>query len=360
MTVSSPSLLSREQLSPLQTTPGSARQGEHLSQDACDLAVQQMLVPALKARRSARPRRTNGDPRTNLKGIGTGFKWTAGSPTPDLAIQFFVARKLRPSLLAPEHVLPATWQGFPTDVLEIGGFSALGGGLRVRARPGFSGCSIGAVSGIKRTVGSIGAIVRSTRPDESDLPPMLLSCSHVLSGWEQFPRGTRILQPAVEDHGEKDSDTIARVHRLAPLTQAKHGRVDAAVAVIVGPGLVAPGFGGALPPLSSPQPMEASRGQPVAKLGRTTVNTTGEVFSFGTYEMNTREPRIGAVLLEDQILIRGEGKPFSAEGDSGALIVDPAARRAVGLLCASNDLGTFSIANRISNVLSALDIELLL
>src|SRR6266481_5005395 len=45
---------------------------------------------------------------------------------------------------------------------------------------------------------------------------------------------------------------------------------------------------------------------------------------------------LGTLTFEDQVLIRGEGGPFSGAGDSGSLIVDRTSARATGLLFAGS------------------------
>lgn len=102
----------------------------------------------------------------------------------------------------------------------------------------------------------------------------------------------------------------------------------------------------------------------VAKLGRTTGLTRGRVTAFELDNVTVGFD-LGALGFDNQIEIEGGGSgPFSAGGDSGALIVG-ADRRAVALLFAGSDQGGangqgLTYANPIHAVLDALQIELAL
>jgi hypothetical protein len=297
----------------------------------------------------------SSDPSENLVGIGVGSKRVFGRRRPStIAIQFFVAHKLAPGLIEPRHLLPATWNGHPTDVVEVGRFVA-SAGPRDRWRPALGGCSIGAIKGIHSTYGTFGALVR---PVGQLSPHLLLSCNHVLSNWEQFPSDTPILQPAPLDAGSNPADLIATLREVVPLAAAKRGRADAAVAVIPDPATAQPGFLPGVPPLVDSTPAVAFEGQTVSKIGRSTGFRSGRVFSPGVdLTVDSGEPSVGQVVLEDQILIQDAGSPFSDTGDSGALVLASKEGRALGLLCARS--AGYSIANRITNVLAALAIELI-
>lgn len=287
-------------------------------------------------------------------GIGLGSKRVLGRRRPSkIAIQFFVAHKLAQASVEPRHLLPATWNGYPTDVIEVGRFVA-SAGPRDRWRPALGGCSIGAINGIHSTYGTFGALVR---PTGQPSPHLLLSCNHVLSNWEQFPAGTPILQPAPLDAGSNPADLIATLGRVVPLAAAKRGRADAAVAAIADPSAAQPGFLPGAPPLVDSTPAIAFEGQAVSKIGRSTGLRNGRVFSVGVdLAVDSGEPGVGQVVLEDQILVQDVGSPFSDTGDSGALVVASQEGRALGLLCARS--AGYSIANRITNVLAELAVEL--
>jgi hypothetical protein len=186
---------------------------------------------------------------------------------------------------------------------------------------------------------------------------MVLSCNHVLSNWEQFPALTPVLQPAPVDGGVAPVDVIARLGAIAPLVEAKGGRVDAALAELADPNAVQPAFPEGIPALADSTPAVAAEAQKVHKAGRSTGLTRGEVMTVGGhFTVDSGDPDIGLILLEDQLLIRDSGRPFSDFGDSGALVVASEERRALGLICARST--GYSVANRITNVLTELGIEL--
>src|SRR5947209_6064732 len=60
------------------------------------------------------------EPGRNLLGIGVGEKVTEAGPTGAPALKLFVRAKLPPSQVSSENLLPATVDGLPTDVEEVG------------------------------------------------------------------------------------------------------------------------------------------------------------------------------------------------------------------------------------------------
>ena len=317
-------------------------------------AVQELLLPSMTERRERGLWRVNANPAENLVGIGIGSKRVRGRRRAKVtAVQFFVAHKLPEHPIDERHRLPTSWHGHPTDVIQVGRFSATSG-PQDQSRPALLGSSIGAISGIDSTYGTLGAVVRRTGQTS---PRMVLSCNHVLSNWEQFTPQTTILQPAPVDGGTDPTASIARLSAVAPLVGAKRGRVDAAVAELGDPNAVRPAFPPDVAPLIDSTPAIAVERQKVHKVGRSTGVTRGEIMSAGAaFTVDSGDPDIGLILLEDQLLIRDLGRPFSDFGDSGSLVVATQERRALGLVCARST--GYSVANRITNVFTALGIEL--
>ena len=56
----------------------------------------------------------------NVKGVGVGFKVTEGKATEELSLVILVKKKVPPSQLAPEDIIPAQIEGVPVDVQEVG------------------------------------------------------------------------------------------------------------------------------------------------------------------------------------------------------------------------------------------------
>ena len=186
---------------------------------------------------------------------------------------------------------------------------------------------------------------------------MVLSCNHVLSNWEQFPALTPVLQPAPVDGGVDPADVIARLGAVTPLVEAKRGKVDAALAELADPNDVRPAFPEGIPPLADSTPAVAVEAQKVHKAGRSTGFTRGEIMTVGAhFTVDSGDPDIGLILLEDQLLIRDVGRPFSDFGELWRASSSSEERRALGLVCARST--GYSVANRITNVFTALGIEL--
>jgi hypothetical protein len=58
----------------------------------------------------------------NVHSVGLGGRERKGEPTGELAVRVFVTRKLSPGELGKASVIPAEFEGLPTDVVEMGEF----------------------------------------------------------------------------------------------------------------------------------------------------------------------------------------------------------------------------------------------
>jgi hypothetical protein len=104
--------------------------------------------------------------------------------------------------------------------------------------------------------------------------------------------------------------------------------------------------------------VEPSLGLEVQKFGRTTLLTVGRITGIhATIDVLYRN---GTARFEDQIVISGNGRGFSAGGDSGSLVVTKGAlfgdRRPVGLLFAGSSVST--LANPIGPVLERFGVRI--
>ena len=145
-------------------------------------------------------------------------------------------------------------------------------------------------------------------------------------------------------------------------TSASINVVDAAIAEVV-PGAVKSngrilGFG-----LPDPRPIRAVLNMPVRKSARTTGITNGRIVGLNAvvdveYGVECGSTTTFVARFVNQLVIQSTiSSPFSAAGDSGALIVTTANRpRPVGLLFAGN--GTVTIANRIVAVLNTFGVTM--
>lgn len=315
--------------------------------------------------------------RPNVVGVGTGYKRKSGKQTPELSIVTLVKRKLPPTALTAEALVPARVDGIPTDVLEVGEIRALAAPTD-RWRPAPGGVSIGHYN---ITAGTLGVVVR----DRATGTRLILSNNHVLANSNDASEGDPILQPGPADGGIVGRDTIANLLRFQPIQYGSEpgtcglanfyaavgnflaklfgsnhrletirqdssavNYVDAALARPVNNGdvldeiLVVGTVAGTV---------DASLGMPLRKSGRTTGYTTGEVLvldatvdvSYGTLQ---------TARFDGQIIAGA----MSAGGDSGSLVVSGDPPKAVGLLFAGSDKST--ILNPIQLVLDALDITI--
>ena len=199
----------------------------------------------------------------------------------------------------------------------------------------------------------------------------ILSTNHVLARSDQGTAGDNILQPGLIDNScaSAGATTVSTLAQFASLENPAAGApvVDAALALassgtvdpsgtIIGLGATTDSFGASTdaPPLSGSGKQPAVNDS-VVKSGRSTgvscsfvsaVNLTASV----EYVKECGTGPAFFVTFTDLVEISGSG--FSAEGDSGALIVEQADATPVALLVGSSD--SDSIANPITDVLAAL------
>jgi hypothetical protein len=199
----------------------------------------------------------------------------------------------------------------------------------------------------------------------------ILSTNHVLARLDDGTAGDSIIQPALIDSScaSTGATTVGTLAQFASLESPPFGGpvVDAALAAvtsgtvdssgtILGLGGTTDSFGASTdaPPLSGAG-KQAAINDNLVKSGRTTGVTCSFVSAVNlTASVEyVKECGTGArfsVTFNDLVEISGSG--FSAEGDSGALIVEQADATPVALLIGSSD--SDSIATPIADVLTAL------
>ncbi len=311
----------------------------------------------------------------NVVGVGLGYKISQGVNTGELSLVVSVTRKVAPSALAAEDLVPQALDGVKTDVVETGVLRAFQLGPRDRWRPVVPpGVSIGHY---RITAGTFGCLVR--RGGEV----FILSNNHVLCDCNRGQEGDAILQPGPTDGGTTD-DRIATLadcvpldfgtappecsiaewsarllnyvagafgshHRLQAVKQTEGvNRVDAALARPLSPDLVS----NEILYIGIPAGVgTATLGTEVQKTGRTSGHTQDTITQIdATLRVNYNGP---TALFTGQ-LVAG---PMSQPGDSGSAVLDMDGR-VVGLLFAGSEATT--IMNPVDEVLSALDVELAL
>jgi len=117
-------------------------------------------------------------PASNVHAIGVGHKLVDAAPTGDMAVRFYVSRKMPKSMLGDVSMLPATIAGLPVDVIQTQPAAlAATPPYQSRVRPVQGGTSDAHFS---VTAGTIACICRSTDPGDSPNALLVLSNNHVL------------------------------------------------------------------------------------------------------------------------------------------------------------------------------------
>ena len=293
-------------------------------------------------------------------GIGLGEGGAAGGVPGDPVLEVYTIEpeahgETRARLASAAGVQALAASDFPLHVVRTGIVDAFQHRMRLRPSPG--GISIGHVSITAGTQGCL-AVGRSA-PRNSRL--MVLSNNHVLANVNAGPLGAAIVQPGPFDGGHSPADQVAVLERFVPINFAGGNNVvDCATGwawpdrvrrelMYVSGGVINYFRVGSVPVAAVP-------GLNVGKTGRTTQLTSGRVTAIGvTVNVNYGGGRVGRFV--NQMSVRAASGDFSQGGDSGSLIWTWDARRApVGLLFAGGGGTTF--ANRIGDVLAALDINL--
>jgi hypothetical protein len=178
-----------------------------------------------------------------------------------------------------------------------------------------------------------------------------LSNNHVYARENAAPIGSRVLQPGRYDTGcaIDPADVIGTLAAFVPISFSGNNTVDAAIA-----STTTANVGNSTPSNGYGTPTSATTGaavnMAVQKYGRTSSLTRGTI----TMVNATVDVGYGAGVARfvNQIVVQSN-KPFIKPGDSGSLLVTNPGRSPVGLLFAGNQNGSFAVANRIQDVLSA-------
>ena len=311
--------------------------------------------------------------RANVVATGIGFKQTGGVKTEALCIVCSVKKKVPPSQLTVQDLVPAVVEGAPTDVIQTGVIRALQAPTG-RFRPAPGGVSVGHVA---ITAGTLGCWVIKNGQK------VILSNNHVLANSNDAEIGDAILQPGPFDGGSFPQDHIANLMQFVPISfqgdpsecqfanavvsvfnlgcrligsytryrvtkiQAEDNLVDAAIAAPLNAADVKDEILNIGPIQGT---VQGQLGMAIKKSGRTTGLTTGEIQQVDV----TANVQYGAgqvAVFTDQLLAGA----MSQGGDSGSAILNES-NRLTGLLFAGSD--TTTIINRIENVFSALGVSL--
>ncbi|MCI0462796.1 MAG: S1 family peptidase [Gemmataceae bacterium] len=225
-----------------------------------------------------------------------------------------------------------------------------------RHRPLHIGISVGHV---KVTAGTLGAFVKKRSAEDT----LILSNNHVLANENRAKTGDAIVQAGTIDDGTDPEDRIATLAGLVRLKKTRPNAIDAALAKLEDAIAFDPRTIRGLGKLAGLGAAFVDEGTEVAKLGRTTGLTRGQVTAFEVDNLVVVFDT-GALRFDGQVEIEGgKDEPFSAGGDSGSLIVEAGTRLAVALLFAGTDAGGannqgVTYANPLRTVLDALKVDL--
>ena len=276
----------------------------------------------------------------NIVGIGISEKVTEKKGTGQLALTFYVEKKLAKSKIAPAKMLPpvmsvADRTAVFTDVQQIGKIVPQ---VNRRQAPIGSGFSVGN----QNETGTLAAIVKKGKKF------FLLSNSHVLADSGRGKLGDEIFFPGEADRGNGQLQRVGVLSAICPFKKTDDfvNRVDAALAAVDDAFVAKLDFSifRAKSPLATTDPQ---RDMTVAIRGRTSGESEGTVkdVHFSTI---IPYPGVGKLGFIDQILCTRYSKP----GDSGSVVVDKKNGLIVGLHVAGSSEG--SIFNPISEVVKAL------
>ncbi len=294
-------------------------------------AVRKFLVPR-HPRSTAR--HISAEPTHNVIGIGVARKRIGKKDKRSLCIAFYVRKKLPLSRCLKGQRLPARFHGVPTDVIEAGT-------PRLTVRPG---SLLVVPEDTMDNSGTLGAVVVDNRGRR-----YLLSNNHVLANLNENPIGHPILGPDMQT-------PIAKLSAFVALDPNGPNEVDAAIARLNDPDAAATALRKPPGPLANESPVAARLGNEVCKRG------AGSGFTRGTIHSPLAAERIedeqgDSLLIVDAIVVEDGDEAFSEAGDSGSLVVDLMAKRAVGLLIGRSEAETetsFSIACPIARTLELL------
>ena len=290
----------------------------------------------------------------NVNGIGLGFKKINGINTKELCIHALVEKKISKQYLPKNCIVPKTYMGIKTDVIERGKVIAHTGvneDFKIRPLQGGSAISIEYFNFGKHNVstGTLGCIV-TKKKKSFGRDYFILSNNHVIADANNAPIGTPIIQPQYKTGNE---ETVAYLSDFIKIDFAGFfyepvNYVDVAIARVTKKSLISNKiFGIGVIKGSS----NADLGLKVKKVGMKTGLTEGEITTIGVTEEQLFENRTKRAIFKDIIV----SDIYSRSGDSGSCVLNKN-NEIIGILTGGNQTST-SI-NDINIVLEKLHIDI--
>ena len=286
----------------------------------------------------------------NVNGVGFGNKHVNGKDTKEPCIHVLVEKKIKDINITSNNIIPKTYMGIKTDVIEVGVLKELG--LQYDPFSKIRPLEGGYVINSGEALGTLGCIVTSSADfglsgdsdDDSDsdyeddglyAPTQLekhyyiLSNNHVLTDNETVPIGAPIMQPGGLDY--PNQYIVARLSTYIPLKAMINDSgpinyMDCALAKISNEGFVSNRIAsfGKVKGISSP-----TVGEFIQKAGAFSGVTFGSVLTLNT--THTTKSSSGKMFLYQNQTI---GFISAQSGDSGCVILDDF-ERVIGLAFAA-------------------------
>jgi hypothetical protein len=311
----------------------------------------------------------------NVVATGVGFKQAGDTLTNEISIIVSVVKKLPLAQLTEASLVPKSFDGMKTDVIETGTIVAFQD-PKQKLRPARPGSSLGHY---QITAGTFGCLVkRGTQV-------YILSNNHVLANSNEAKVGDAIWQPGKYDGGTS-ADQIGTLEQFIPIgfagdappppapqpggcsplalvmkyfqsqpapvakiqiNEPGNNTVDCALAQPLSPDLASPDILNIGVPTGAGS---ATLGTSLQKMGRTTGYTTGQITQIDVTVTVDYGGKLGT--FRNQLMAGA----MSQGGDSGSAVLDMN-KRVVGLLYAGSN--TTTILNPIQLVLDALQVQLI-
>ncbi|KEI02954.1 trypsin-like peptidase domain-containing protein [Clostridium botulinum] len=273
--------------------------------------------------------------KANVIGIGLGYKTRKECCLFQKCITVFVSEKLPLNEIPEQDLIPATYRGIPTDVVESGITSTCS--LRNKVRPVTGGYSIG-VEGLQG--GTLGCLV------SQDGIEYALTCNHVISANNSHLLGKPVVQPATQYGGKVPNDTIGTVYRFIKVNTSRDDNLVDAAIIKTNKALTSSAitFVGNIKGVSHPK-----IGEKVKMVGSNSELKEGTVKTIHT--------TIKTFFLGEEVVFKNQivTNHMSSPGDSGAILLSKN-NEALGLLM--SDGSRVTIYNDINDVLTQLRVNI--
>ena len=289
----------------------------------------------------------------NVNGVGVGYKYINNINILEPCIHVLVEKKVDKNYLSKNNLVPKTYMGVKTDIIEVGETQTLSSGaLPQKFRPLKGGASISSVASSE--TGTLGCIVKKAKLDYFQY--FILTNNHVVTDLNKTPIGTPIIQPGFICGGSFPEDTIGRLKDFVPIKFIDDGNgtipenyVDAAIVKIYNKALISDEIHviGNLKGINT-----AKLNETVVKVGFMTAQSLGKIDTLGlTQTINIASKKLA--LFKNQI----RAKLTLNAGDSGSIVINNN-DEAVGLLFAGNFEKRQAYINDINTVLSKFNVEI--